>query len=65
MNTEQEAAYIIAQAAVLVTNALGMHAENMYRSARDEVVAYVEEDFTRLVNASGCNHNAVLLTFRA
>ncbi len=66
MNTpEQEAAYIIAQAAVLFAKVSGMNAENLAREAQGNAPAYTEVDFENAINASGCTHNQVITHFQA
>lgn len=64
MTPEQQAAYIMAQAAALIAECLGMQAENMQRSHRGESMAYTYESFTEAIDRYGCSHNNVLLFFR-
>lgn len=64
MNEEQKAAYIIAMAANLNATVAGMQAKNQMCEYRGECPAYVETDFERAINASGCHHNAVLTLFQ-
>lgn len=60
MTPEQKAAVINARAAMLVATAIGMHAENMQRQALGYSMAYGEDAFQKVIDESGCQHNAVM-----
>lgn len=64
MTPEQEAAYIIAQAAVLSATVAGMQAENAYREMQGKTIAYGEDAFVDAINRSGVHHNAVMELFQ-
>lgn len=64
MTEEQKAAYIIAMAAGLNATIAGMQAENAWQTWQGNDPPYVEADFERAINASGCHHNAVLTLFQ-
>lgn len=63
MTPEQKAAYVMAQAACLIAETFGMHAENMQREQRGESMAYVEKDFQDAVVRYGVHHNGVISLF--
>ena len=63
MTNEQKAAYINAQAAVLAGTIAGMQAENTYRQHRGETIAYSQDAFIKVIDESGCHHNACLALF--
>ncbi len=65
MTPEQQAAYIMAQVAILNAMVAGMVAENMQREVLGQSMAYVENDFVAAVNGSPCHHNAVLSLFQS
>ena len=60
MTPEQKAAFINAQAAILNAQIAGMVSENMNRANRGEALAYTEDDFTKLIDASCLGHNNVV-----
>lgn len=60
MEDIRKSAYIIAQAAVLNARVAGMVAENQDRIRKGESLAYIEEDFRKLVDKSSCGHNEVI-----
>lgn len=63
MTPEQKAAYVMGQAACLIAEVLGMHAENMQREHRGESMAYTEKDFDNAIGRSGCHHNSTIALF--
>jgi len=64
MSEHENVAYVIAQAACLVAETLGMHAENMQREHCGQSMAYVAADFQAAIEKYGCHHNAVLTALR-
>ena len=64
MNENQQAAYIISQAACLMAEILGMQAENMQRGRRGESMAYVMKDFEDAILRNGMYHNQVCTYFQ-
>ncbi len=60
MTPEQQAAYIIAQAACMHAEMEGMKAENARRSAGQAPLRYSEVDFEALPARYGIDHNAVV-----
>lgn len=60
MTPEQQAAYIMAQAASAMIEAIGMAAENLQRDRRGEAIAYNEQAFTDLILKYGIYHNATI-----
>jgi len=60
---EQQAAYLIAQTAVLNATIAGMVAENMQRKALGQSMAYVEDAFQDFINDSRCQHDAIMAFF--
>jgi len=61
MNTpEQRAAYINAQVACAMIEAMGMQAENMHRENASGYVPYGEEAFDALIAKYGIDHNSVI-----
>lgn len=65
MTPEQQAAYIVAQAACANARVAAMVAENQMRAHRGESPAYVEDHFDMVANDYGIHHNAVLTFFRS
>lgn len=63
MTPEQQAAFIIAQAACAMAEIAAMQAENQMRSHRGETIAYVEGDFRDAIERNVIGHNAVLTLF--
>lgn len=63
MTPEQNAAYVMAQAACLIAETFGMHAENMQREHRGESMAFVEKDFQDAINKYGVHRNGVISLF--
>lgn len=64
MNENQQAAYIMSQAACLIAEVLGMQAENMQREHRGESMAYVMKDFEDAILRNGMAHNQVCSYFQ-
>lgn len=65
MDEKQNTVFVLSQIAVFNAVIAGMVAENMQRAAVGQSMAYVEDDFTRVIEASGIHHNAVLETLNA
>lgn len=63
MTPEQQAAFIIAQAACLMAKVAGMQTENRQRERQGMSMLYNEEEFEKAVNASGCGWNDVIRFF--
>lgn len=63
MRAEERLAFVISQAAVLMATVAGMQAENQYRLARGETIAYAEQAFVDAIAQSGCGHHAVIALF--
>ena len=63
MTPEQKAAYVMAQAACLIAETLGMQAENMQREHRGESMAFVTKDFEDAILKYGVHHNGVISLF--
>ena len=64
MSEEQQAAYIMAQAAAALIEALGMMSENLQRVHRGESLAYTGMAFDNVIERYGIDHNSVLAFFR-
>jgi len=60
MTSEQQAAYIMAQAAALNAEVAGMQAENAFREMQGHTIAYGEDAFQAAINRYGVHHNAVV-----
>lgn len=65
MTDEQKAAYVIGESMVLLGRLLGMHAENMQRSHQGESMAYVYDDFEKVIDSSPVHHNASIGLFHS
>lgn len=63
MTPEQKCAYVMAQAACLIAETFGMHAENMQREHRGESMAYTTKDFENAIIRYGVHHNGVISLF--
>ncbi len=63
MRKEQQAAYINAQAACALIEAMAMAAENNVREQRGESMAYDQVDFQNLIEKYGIHSNAVVSFF--
>lgn len=59
MTPEQKAAYVNAQVACAMIEAMGMQAENMGRVHRGTAMAYNDEHFSALIEKYGLHHNAI------
>ena len=59
MTEEQKAAVINARCATALIRSLGMQAENEQRKYRNEAMAYVEADFTKVIEEEGIGHNDI------
>lgn len=59
MAGNDNAAYVTAQAACAMIEAMGMVAENQQRQHRGESMAYTEHAFNKLIEKYGIHHNAV------
>ena len=64
MDPEQRAAYVNAQAACCMAEALGMISENMMRISEGKSVAYDHSAFCSLIERYGVHHNAVVMMLR-
>ena len=64
MSEEQQAAYIMAQAAGALIEALGMMSENLQRLHSRNSITYTEGVFNELIDRYGISHNSVLTFFR-
>ena len=61
MNTyEQRAAYINAQVACAMIEAMGMKAQNTYRKHIGEAPEYILKDFENLISEYGIDHNTTI-----
>jgi hypothetical protein len=63
MSEEQKAAYVMGQAACLMSTVLGMYAENMQRAAEGKSMAYDHAAFEAATNDYSCHHNAAISLF--
>lgn len=63
MTDEQKAAYVQAQAAAALIEAMGMAVENMQRVHRNGFMAYDEKAFQEVIMRYGLHHNAVMSLF--
>lgn len=63
MTRNQAAAYINAQAAVLMGTIAGMQADNDIAKLHNSQPPFNSTDFEIAINQSGCGHNAVMNTF--
>lgn len=60
MTPEEKAAYINAQAACALIEAMGMQAENKQREVEDKSPAFTHEAFMSLQTSYGIDHNSSL-----
>ena len=65
MTDEQKAAYIVGLSACLFAKILGMETENRMRLQRNQNLAYVQADFEKAVDESGCHSNAMISFFHS
>jgi hypothetical protein len=63
MTPEQKAAYVMAQAAAALIEAMGMMASNMVRQQRGAPPQHWDDEFRNLVDKYGLRHNQVLSLF--
>lgn len=63
MTTEQQAAYVMAQAAACLTEALGMVAANQQAVVEPGLLPFDKAAFDDLVGKYGIHHNAVIGLF--
>ncbi len=54
----KQIAYLMAMTVTATARIEGMKAENQQRIHRGESLAYMDEDFERVVNECGIHHNA-------
>ena len=57
---EQRAAYVNAQVACALIEAMGMMADNLFMERNSDTVEYGKEAFEKLINKYGIHHNAVI-----
>lgn len=60
MSTERNAAIVFSNCTRAFIIALGMQAENEQRKHRGESIAFVKEDFDKLILEEGIHWNAVI-----
>jgi len=60
MDDAQKAAYIISQTACATIEAQGMAADNLQRHISGASLAYLEDDFAKLIKKYGIHHNGVI-----
>lgn len=60
MNEEQRAAFLIAQTACAMIEAMGMVADNQMRAFSNEPPAYTKGAFDALIDRYGLGHNAAV-----
>ena len=63
MTREQQIVYIQGQIVCAQAEILGMQAENMQRQHQCESMAYVRDDFQKIIDQYGIHHNAVIRAF--
>lgn len=63
MTREQQAAFIIAQAACASAEIAGMQAANQHRLSLGHTIAYDEDAFAAIADKYGISHNAVIAFF--
>ena len=63
MTDEQKAAYVNANAACALIEAMGMVAENQLRTSKGQSQAYGEESFFHLLEYYGIHSNTTLTLF--
>ena len=64
MTPEQQAAFIMAQAACLMAEIAGMQADNQHLAQAGLPPRYLSGDFHNVIARSGCGHNDVISFFR-
>ena len=60
MDSNQQAAYVMAQSASALIEAMGMLSENMQRVKNGESLAWNDDEFNSLITKYGIGHNDVL-----
>jgi hypothetical protein len=65
MTPEQQAAYVISQAACAMAEIAGMQAENQHRLFLGQSIAYGEDAFAAVAERNFIGHNNVLGMFRS
>lgn len=63
MTPEQKAAYVMAQAACALIEAMGMTAANQQRSVIGASMAYDDDAFAGVITRYGIHHNSVMAIF--
>ncbi len=64
MTPEQQAAFIMAQAACALAEVAGMQAANAHRLSLGLTIAYDEDAFQSVIARNGIGHNDVISFFR-
>lgn len=64
MTPEQQAAFIMAQAACAMAEIAGMQAENQHRLSLGQSIAYGEEAFSGVASRNIIGHNDVISYFQ-
>jgi len=57
---QKQAAYLISQSVCAMIKAMGMTAENQYRTQRGETIAYNDKSFFDLIEEYGIHHNGAM-----
>lgn len=63
MDTQQQAAYVISQAACASIEAMALNAANYAAGIKGDPVPHEPKDFLALIEKYGIHHNAVLTAF--
>jgi hypothetical protein len=63
MTPEQQAAFIMAQAACAMAEIAGMQAENQHRLSVGQTITYFEDAFIAVIGRHVIGHNAVISFF--
>jgi len=63
MTEEQNNIYMLAQIAVFNATIIGMQAENEWRKYHDQIPAYDEGSFQKVIDNSCIYHNAIIEGF--
>lgn len=64
MTPEQQAAYVIAQSASALIEAVGMMSDNLQRMRRGEALVWDNDDFSSLISKYSIGHNDVLSLYQ-
>ena len=59
----ENVAYVFGMAAGGMIQAMGMHAENQDRLQNGNSIAYLADDFDKIVEERGLHHNGILTAF--